>query len=261
MSLKSPDVFHQVHKEHSRNDVALRHDSVSTKANWTPQTDVTNQIRKTNDNTGALLHRCADPKPKEPDEWLLHVPKHLLQDVFSEVDTKHYTDRLNALVNRIEISVNKFITKDIINMAKAFVISGTPDAQPINLLHEATGVIYSGSGISIHVIQKKLCFFAYIMNIGLGKPTLKSISERVARDLGIELSPGLVLYINGHCCKKEIKTFKDEWVILLYILLLLYVCEQTCRLTDLLVRIRIDANLGVDGLKARMRLTKSGRKS
>ena len=48
------------------------------------------------------------------------------------------------------------------------------------------------------------------MNIGLGKPTLKSISERVARDLGIELSPGLVLYINGHCCKKEIKAFKDE---------------------------------------------------
>ena len=77
------------------------------------------------------------------------MPEHLLKEVFPELDTKHYTDRLNALVNRIEISVNKFITKDIMDMAKAFVVSGTPDAQPINSLHEATGVIYSGSGISI----------------------------------------------------------------------------------------------------------------
>ena len=76
-------------------------------------------------------------------------------------------------------------------------------------------MIYSGSGVSIAVIQKNLCFFAYNMNIGSGKPTLKSISQRVAGDLGIKLSPGLVLYINGHCCKTEIKEVKDEQVILL----------------------------------------------
>ena len=200
----------QLHKDYSPDDLPLCDDGVSMKANWTPPIDVFHQVIQSNDKIGALLQSYADSRTKKPHEWLANQPEYSLKEVFPDSNPQHYSNELIAFAHCIKRSAKKIVTEDIINMAKVFVISETPDAQPINLLDEAKRVIYSGSGISIAVIQKKLCFFAYNMNIGSGKPTLKSISQRVARDLCIKLSPGLVLYINGHCCKKEMKDFKDE---------------------------------------------------
>ena len=77
---------------------------------------------------GALLQSCADSRTKKPREWLANQPEDLLKKVFPDSEPQDYSNELIAFVHRIKRSAKKFLTEDIINMAKAFVIYETPDA-------------------------------------------------------------------------------------------------------------------------------------
>ena len=175
------------------------------KDNWTPQVDESLDIMKTNDEMGELLKSCEVARSKGKADWLSSQPINLLQSVFLETDAKDYGKKLQEVTINIENAAKDILTRDIIDMAKALETSGTSDKQSFDGFTEAKAAIYAGHGISLDDIQSKMCLFSYVMNIASGKPTLKSISQRVVGKLGMKLSPGLVAYV-AFCCKG----YKDE---------------------------------------------------